>query len=231
MEGEEDQDRPGAERVCPITQTIHSSGSRGKTIRWEAASRRRWRTAARPSRNGRTRAARWPQAIRQQRGGKPRQATLEHAERQRHHDVRACLGRAIGGHHPHPVPGDRDLGHGPAQPDIAEIVPAAIRMSREILGRVVTEVDGAAAEPVLPGQGQAQAEPGPGGTGAAAHDGRDDEQLVFVHQPGRDGLSGEPRPPTVRSRPAASFILRTWPGSKSRSMRVLAVSGVWSVVE
>ena len=38
-------------------------------------------------------------------------------------------------------------------------------------------------------------------------------------------------PPTVRSRPAASFSLRTWSGSKSRSTRVLAVSGAWSVVE
>ena len=65
--------------------------------------------------------------------------------------------------------------------------------SSGFLRRSVTEVDGAAAEPVLLGQGQVQADLVGQGPGAAAHDGRDDEQLVFVHQPGRDGLGGEMR--------------------------------------
>src|SRR5215467_13886121 len=58
---------------------------------------------------------------------------------------------------------------------------------------VVTEVDGAAAEPVLLRQRQVQADLVGQGPGAAAHDGRDDEQLVFVYPPGRDGLGGQVR--------------------------------------
>ena len=38
-------------------------------------------------------------------------------------------------------------------------------------------------------------------------------------------------PPTLRSRPPASFSLRSWTGSKSRSIRALAVSGVSRVME
>jgi hypothetical protein len=44
---------------------------------------------------------------------------------------------------------------------------------------------------LLLGQGQVQADLVRQGPGAAAHDGRDGEQLVLVHQPGRDGLGGE----------------------------------------
>jgi hypothetical protein len=47
---------------------------------------------------------------------------------------------------------------------------------------VVAEVDRAAAERALPRQGQVQADPAGQGPGAAAHDGRNEEQLVFVDQ-------------------------------------------------
>src|SRR6185437_2469027 len=70
--------------------------------------------------------------------------------------------------------------------------PARTR-SPPVLRRVVAEVDGAAAELVLLRQRQVQADLAGQGAGAAADDGRDDEQLVFVHQPGRDGLGGEMR--------------------------------------
>ena len=63
----------------------------------------------------------------------------------------------------------------------------------QVLSRAVAEIDGAAAEPVLLRQGQVHADLVRQGPGAAAHDGRDDEQLVLVHQPGRDSLGGEPR--------------------------------------
>ena len=58
---------------------------------------------------------------------------------------------------------------------------------------MVTEVDGAAAEPALLGQGQVQADLVGQGPGAAAHHGRHDEQLVFVYQSGRDRLGRELR--------------------------------------
>jgi hypothetical protein len=61
------------------------------------------------------------------------------------------------------------------------------------LGRAVTEVDGAAAELVLLRQGQVQADLVGQGPGAASYHGRDDEQLVLVHQADRDGLGGEVR--------------------------------------
>lgn len=62
-----------------------------------------------------------------------------------------------------------------------------------LAGCAVTDVNGAAAEPVLPGKRQVQADPVRQGPDAAAHDGRHDEQAVFVYQPGRNGLSGQVR--------------------------------------
>src|SRR5580704_9676314 len=63
--------------------------------------------------------------------------------------------------------------------------------ARAFLRRAVTEIDGAVAEPALFRQCQVQADQVRQGPRAAAHDGRDGEQLVLVHQPGRDGLGGE----------------------------------------
>ena len=65
---------------------------------------------------------------------------------------------------------------------------------------------------------------------ASHHDGRD-EQVALVDQPRLDRLDGEPGPPTMMSRPDDAFICRTTSGSKSRSIRVLALDPVFSVLE
>ena len=82
---------------------------------------------------------------------------------------------------------------------------------------------------VLLGQGQVQADLVRQGPGAAAHDGRYDEQLVSSTSPAAMAWRASRAPPTVRSTAGRSFSLRNWTGLKSRSMRVLAVSGAWSV--
>ena len=84
---------------------------------------------------------------------------------------------------------------------------------------------------MLLGQGQVQADLIRQGPGAAAYDGRDDEELVFVHQPGRDGLSGEPR--AADGEVVVGRFLQ--PADLDR-VEVpldagLAVSGVWRVAE
>ena len=49
--------------------------------------------------------------------------------------------------------------------------------------------------------------------------------------PARNALAARPGPPTVRSASADAFSRRTASGSKSRSIRVLAVATVSSVLE
>ena len=55
------------------------------------------------------------------------------------------------------------------------------------------------------------------GPGAAADDGRDEEQLVFVHQPGRDGLGGEVRAGDGEVTAGRFLQLADLAGSRSRS--------------
>ena len=84
---------------------------------------------------------------------------------------------------------------------------------------------------MLLGQGQVQADLVRQGPGAAAHDGRDDEQLVFVHQPGRDGLGGEPRAADGEVTVGRFLQLADLDRVEVPLDAVLAVSGVWRVVE
>jgi hypothetical protein len=62
------------------------------------------------------------------------------------------------------------------------------------------------------------------------HYGRD-EQVALVYQPGPECLGGEVGPPTPMSRSACVFSRRNASGSKSRSIRVLALATASSVLE
>ena len=55
--------------------------------------------------------------------------------------------------------------------------------------------------------------------------------MALVDQTDRERLGGEPGPPTERSRPPDAFMRRTASGSKSRSIRVLALDAASSVLE
>ena len=95
----------------------------------------------------------------------------------------------------------------------------------------VVELHHAVAEAAFVQQFELQAHVvGQGPLAPSDHDGHD-EQLVLVDQPGPDRLAGELGPPTLRSRSADAFSCRTASGSKSRSIRVLALDADSSVVE
>jgi len=92
-------------------------------------------------------------------------------------------------------------------------------------------MDHAVAEPALVHQLELHADAvGERSRAAAHHDGAD-EQVALVDQTGRERLGGEPGPPTERSRPPDAFMRRTASGSKSRSIRVLALDAASSVLE
>jgi hypothetical protein len=55
--------------------------------------------------------------------------------------------------------------------------------------------------------------------------------VALVEQPSLDRPGGKGRPPTVMSEPSVLFISLTASGSKSRSIRVLALDASSSVLE
>ena len=93
------------------------------------------------------------------------------------------------------------------------------------------EVDHAVAEAALVQELQPQADVvGEGPVAPADHD-RREEQVDSSTSPAFSASAARPGPPTLRSAPAAAFSCRTASGSKSRSIRVLALETASSVRE
>jgi hypothetical protein len=66
---------------------------------------------------------------------------------------------------------------------------------------------------------------------AASHQDGRDNQVVFVHQPGLNRMGGEAGSSHCDARSASIFVCRTASGSKSRSIRVLALETISNVLE
>ena len=93
------------------------------------------------------------------------------------------------------------------------------------------EVDHPAAEPAFVQQLELQANMAGKGRLAVAHNDWGEEEVAFVDEARPERVGGEVGAPTVRSAPADVLISRTASGLNSRSIRVLAVDGSFSVLE
>ena len=95
----------------------------------------------------------------------------------------------------------------------------------------VVEVDYGTVETPLVQQFELRAHVGRAGTACRPHRDGHHEQAQLVHQPGLERPGGEPGPPTLMSALARTSSRRSAAASKSRSILVLALETLRSVLE